>query len=50
MKTIMTVFLLLVSTSVLAGKPTGCNLNANYHSPVSAGTFGKVMLFPSPAH
>jgi len=36
MKTIMTVFLLLVSTSVLAGQPTGrCNSNANQNAPVS---------------
>lgn len=32
MKTIMTVFLLLVSTSLLADRPTECNPNANYHA------------------
>ena len=32
MKTIMAVFLLLVSTSLLADRPTECNPNANYHA------------------
>jgi len=32
MKTFMTVFLLLVSTSLLADRPTECNPNANYHA------------------
>jgi hypothetical protein len=32
MKTIMAVFLLLVSTSLLAGRPTECNPNANSYA------------------
>jgi hypothetical protein len=32
MKTIMAVLLLLVSTSLLADKPTECNANANFHA------------------
>ena len=32
MKTIMAVFLLLVSTSLLADQPTECNPNANFHA------------------
>ena len=32
MKTIMAVLLLLVSTSLLADKPTECNPNANFHA------------------
>ena len=48
MKNIMAVFLLLVSTSVLAGKPTGCNSNANYHSPVSCGYVQESNAIPEP--
>jgi hypothetical protein len=32
MKAIMAVFLLLVSTSLLADRPTECNPQANYHA------------------
>jgi len=32
MKTIMAVLLLLVSTSLLADRPTECNPNANFHA------------------
>jgi len=48
MKNIMAVFLLLVSTSVLAGKPTGCNPNANDHSPVSCGYARESNAIPEP--
>ena len=48
MKTIMAVFLLLVSTSVLAGKSTGCNPNANDHSPVSCGYVQGSNAVPEP--
>ena len=48
MKTIMAVFLLLVSTSLLAEKPTECNPNANYHAPVSCGYVQESNAVPEP--
>ena len=48
MKTIMAVFLLLVSTSLLAEKPTECNPNANYHAPASCGYVQGSNAVPEP--
>ena len=48
MKTIMAVFLLLVSTSVLAKKPTECNPNANSHAPISCGYVQGSNAIPEP--
>jgi hypothetical protein len=46
MKTIMAVFLLLVSTSLLAVQPTECNPNANYHA---CGNFQARNSIPEPS-
>jgi hypothetical protein len=48
MKTIMAVSLLLVSTSLLAEKPTGCNTNANVHACDNFQARNAVNAVPEP--